>query len=83
MKEETVIYPEYRKYNNNKSFFKIISPEKFEEIKFLGSKKSIHFFEAKILPDRNYISDLTFNYSEHWIVCAKSEYEELRREIYS
>jgi hypothetical protein len=83
MANETVTYPQYRKYKNNKSYFKIISPELFEEIQLLGSKKTLHFFEAKILPDRNYIKDLTFNYEKHWIVCPKSEYEELRTANYA
>jgi hypothetical protein len=81
MTEKNITYPQYRKYNNNKSFFKIISTKKFEEIQLLGNKKSFHLFEAKILPDRNYIFDLTFNYSEHWIICAKCEYEQLKKNI--
>ena len=78
MLSEKITYPQYRKYPNNKSYFKIISPEKFEEIQVLGNTKTLHTFEAKILPDRNYISDLTFNYKEHWVVCEKSEYEKLK-----
>ena len=79
MKEKNITYPQYRKYVNNKSYFKIITPDKFEEIQVLGNKKTINIFEAKILPDRNYIADLTFNYKEHWTVCEKSEYEELKK----
>ena len=81
MKEENITYPQYRKYSNNKSYFKILSPNKFEEIQVLGLKKTIHFFEAKILPDRNYIADLTFNYNEHWIICEENEYESFRKTI--
>ena len=71
-------YPLYRKYPNNKSYFKILSTEEFEEIQILGSKVSIHFFKAKILPDRNYISDLTFNYQNHWVICDPNEFESLK-----
>ena len=63
MEAKSITYPQYRKYSNNKAFFKIISPDKFEEIQVLGDKISLHIFEAKILPDRNYIADLTFNFS--------------------
>jgi len=80
MTTDIITYPQYRKYSNNKSFFKIISPEKFEEIQVLGKKKTLHRFEAKILPDRNFIYDLTFDYKTNWILCDLSEYEELRKE---
>ena len=78
MEAKTITYPQYRKYRNNKAFFKILSPDKFEEIQVLGDKTSLHIFEAKILPDRNYIADLTFHYKEYWIVCDKTEYDQLR-----
>ena len=81
MEDNNTTYPQYRKYKNNKSYFKVISSEIFEEIQVLGSKKTIHTFEAKILPDRNYIFDLTFNYQNHWIICNESEYEFLRNTI--
>lgn len=51
-------FPQYRKYKNNKHFFKIISHEVFEEISFIGNKPIIHTITAKILPDRNFIADL-------------------------
>jgi hypothetical protein len=83
MINKKITYPQYRKYKNNKSYFKIISPNNFEEIQILGKNKTIHIFEAKILPDRNYIADLTFNYNDHWVICLQSEYEELRETNYS
>jgi hypothetical protein len=81
MEDKKITYPQYRKYPNHKSYFKIISSEKFEEIQVLGNTKTLHLFEAKILPDRNYISDLTFNYEEYWIICKESEYQELKSNI--
>ncbi len=53
-----IIFPAYRKYKNNKHFFKIISESEFDEISFIGSKVIITKHLAKILPDRNLISDL-------------------------
>lgn len=78
---QNITYPQYRKYKNNKSFFKIVSPEKFEEIQVLGSKTTLHTFEAKILPDRNYIFDLTFDYQKHWLICDKEEFEKLKKMV--
>lgn len=78
MKQKEITYPQYRKYNNNKAFFKIISDTEFEEIQLLGTKKSFHKFEVKILPDRNFIYDLTFDYQKHWVICDKDEFEKLK-----
>lgn len=76
-----ITYPLYRKYNHGKAYFKVISEDEFEEIQLLGSKITLHHFKAKILPDRNYISDLTFDYHNHWEAIEADEYEALRLEI--
>ena len=83
MTKSVITYPQYRKYGNNKSFFKIISPIKFEEIQVFGETISLHIFDAKILPDRNYIYDLTFNYKENWVGINPEEYENLKMTITS
>ncbi len=76
---ETITYPQYRKYSHGKNYFKIISKDSFEEIQILGNRITLHLFEAKILPDRNYIYDLTFNYHEFWVENKASEYETLKK----
>ena len=81
--QEKIQYPQYRKYSNGKSYFKILSHEEFEEIQVAGNTKVLYHFKAKILPDRNYIYDLTFNYREHWEVCDKEEYEALKKMAHS
>ena len=53
-----ITFPVFRKYKNNKHFFKIISENEFDEISFIGSKVIVTKHLAKILPDRNLISDL-------------------------
>lgn len=53
-----IIFPTYRKYKNNKNFFKIINENEFEEISFIGSKVIVTKHLAIILPDRNLIADL-------------------------
>lgn len=80
MTEKNLSYPQYRKYSNNKSYFKVLSPSKFEEIKVISNNKTIHLFEAKILPDRNFISDMTFNYEKYWIKIDAKEYENIKNE---
>lgn len=54
----TPLFPQYRKYSNNRNFFKISSAEDFEEISFIGSKAIVRQYHAAILPDRNLIQDL-------------------------
>ncbi len=68
-------FPIYRKYKHNRTFFKVIDKENFEEIQLLGSSFSVHRFKAGILPDRNYIADLISNEHNNWIVISETEYE--------
>lgn len=51
-------FPQYRKYPNNRNFFKIISASEFEEIGFIGTKRIVTAHQVKILPDRNLVLDL-------------------------
>ena len=59
-------FPQYRKYKNGQSYFKVTSESTFIEYKLMGHKIDEYSIEAKILPDRNYIHDLLYNYQEHW-----------------
>lgn len=81
MNKDNITYPQYRKYSDNKSYFKVLSKNSFEEIQVLGQKISHHIFEAKILPDRNFIYDLTFDYEKYWLICDASEFENLKKKI--
>jgi hypothetical protein len=76
-----VTYPQYRKYANNKAYFKIISAGEWEEIQIVGSKHIFHHFTVKILPDRNYIYDMTFDYEKNWVKIEEEEYEKIRNSI--
>ena len=69
-----IVFPTYRKYKNNKNFFKIINENEFEEISFIGNKAIVIKHLAKILPDRNFISDLLHdnNFAEQ---SSQEEYE--------
>ena len=67
-------YPQYRKYRNGKSYFCILSSTLFEEIQILGARYFFHVFEVKILPDRNLIHDMTFDYETNWEKITAEEY---------
>lgn len=72
-------FPVYRKYKNNKSYFKIIQPDRFEEIQIIGSKKMVKQIMAKQYPEMVFINDLVFNYSEMALEITENEYLEIRR----
>jgi len=69
-------FPKYRKYPNNKSYFKVLSTEAFEEIQVIGKKYFLTTVEAKILPDRNFIFDM-IEANDHWIEIDASEYHQV------
>jgi hypothetical protein len=69
-------FPQYRKYLNGQSYFKIISAEEMIEVKLIGRFYEIHELKVKILPDRNLLNDLLYNYSEFALVIDEKEFEE-------
>jgi hypothetical protein len=75
MKLEDIDFPVYRKYKNNKTYFKIIHPRLFEEIQLIGSKKVIKQTEAKLYPEVLFVNDLLLNYGEMAFEIGKEEYD--------
>ncbi|MDP1801371.1 MAG: hypothetical protein Q8L81_08465 [Bacteroidota bacterium] len=67
-------FPVYRKYKNNKSYFKIIQPDLFEEIQLFGSKKIVKQTKAAQYPEMVFIRDLVFNYTEMALEITEEEY---------
>lgn len=67
-------FPQYRKYSNNKSYFKIISADEFEEVQLMGSKKIIHQVKAKAYPEKLYIQDMLNCEESRWIKIEEEEY---------
>ena len=74
-------FPVFRKYRNDMSFFKIISEEDFEEVKKLPTGYALFTFKAKILPDRNYIQDMLYDYYLHWQEISEKEYEKVKSQV--
>jgi hypothetical protein len=70
-----ISFPVYRKYKNNKNFFKIINENEFEEISFIGKKIVVIKHLAKILPDRNFIADLLHDVGNTSELSDQEEYE--------
>jgi hypothetical protein len=69
-------FPQYRKYNNNQSYFKIISETEIVELKIFGKFYELHHIQAKILPERIMIADLLIDYKNFALEINESEFEE-------
>ena len=72
---EQFSFPQFRKYTNGASFFRVDSPEHFDELKKMPSGFVQYSFQARILPDRNYIMDMLNCDSNYWVKISKSDYE--------
>ena len=80
MKLDDIDFPVYRKYKNNKTYFKIIHPRLFEEIQLIGSKKVIKQTEAKLYPEVLFVQDLLLNYKERAEEIKEEEYNLVKNE---
>ncbi len=77
MSNEDIHFPVYRKYKNNKSYFKILSFKLFEEIQIIGSKKLVKQIEANQFPEMVFIRDLIFDYKIMAEEIGEGEYNSL------
>lgn len=76
---EDIQFPQYRKYSNNKNFFKIISPKEFEEIQVIGSKKLHRKVLATQFPEMNLIIDLVTIENEFVLNSNREEFESIHK----
>ena len=67
-------FPQYRKYKNIETYFKIISEKKFEELSLFGSKFVKHSIEAKQYPEMLRIKDMLSCVEGTWEVIEETEY---------
>lgn len=76
MKE--IAFPQYRRYLNGASYFRIDSYEQFEELRRMGRQWLLEQYTAKILPDRNLVHDLLFDYASFAEEIAAEAYEAVK-----
>jgi hypothetical protein len=74
-----LVFPQYRRYKNGKSYFCFFSPDSFEELQSIGSKWFCEMYSAKILPDRNFIMDMLYDYVDFADVVRAEEYLEIKQ----
>lgn len=72
-------FPVYRKYSNNKNYFKIISDIEFEELQLIGNKIFVHIKKAELYPDKLLIQDLINGVNESVIEITEEEYNSLKK----
>jgi hypothetical protein len=78
MERNEITFPQYRKYKNNRSYFKISDWDTFEEVQHLpGNRYQSFHFKANILPDRNFVQDMVTDYEAHWDKIEASVFEEV------
>jgi uncharacterized pyridoxamine 5'-phosphate oxidase family protein len=73
-------FPLFRKYSNNKNYFKIMSSNEFIEISVIGNKVVLKKIEAKIYPDKLFISDL-INCNQPILKISKEEFSIIENQI--
>jgi len=83
MVKETIEFPIYRKYEGNRSYFKINSEESFTEIQLMGTKLFLHEIKAKTYPDFQLIADMISQYNNHWIPSNELEFTEVHDSFHS
>ena len=76
-----MVFPIYRKYSNELSYFKIMDNDHFIELKRTGKRVEKHLFEAKIFPDHNFIQDMISMHNEHWMEASEEEYRRVEASI--
>ncbi|MFO0322972.1 MAG: hypothetical protein ACK504_11170 [Bacteroidota bacterium] len=74
-------FPLFRKYFNNKNYFKILSENEFVEISLIGNKVLSKKHEAKIFPDKIFISDLIEALQHHVIKISKEEFSLMENQV--
>lgn len=73
-------FPQYRRYKNGMSYFKILNDSEFVEYKKEGNSIVRYALKATILPDRNLIADMLHNPEPYWDVIEESEFLRFSRD---
>ncbi len=74
------MFPVYRKYANNRSFFKIISNTVFIQIDRIGNYYYKSTYRAEAYPELLLIRDMIALRNNHWKSSSKEEFEKKMKE---
>jgi len=67
-------FPQYRRYINRRSCFKILNEMEFVERRKEPKGIQEYKFVAKTLPDRNLIQDMLYQPEPHWELISEREW---------
>jgi hypothetical protein len=67
-------FPQFRRYNDGKTYFKILDASTFIEHKKIGNVFTISEIECKLYPEKMYLNDL--------IICGFEHVEKIDELIY-
>ncbi len=74
-------FPQYRKYKNIETYFKIILEKEFEELSSLGNKYVKNSIVAEQYPEILRIQDMLNCEGGTWEVIEKKEYNNKNKEV--
>lgn len=69
------VFPQYRKYSNNRSWFKILDESSFEELIISGKNYNVKSFKVLTFVDRNMMMDMLADNGKNWMVITGADYE--------
>lgn len=71
-----MVFPQYRKRFDNKSFYKVTSLTTFEEVQLIGKRFFIHVVHAKKYFEQLQVQDMLSAKMEMYQMSNESEFEE-------
>lgn len=74
MLDKVTDFPQYRKFSNDKVYYKIIDNRNFEEIQLMGTKVFIHKINAAQYPEMLRISEMLSLKLDGIIMSTEAEY---------
>lgn len=77
--DKNIQFPQYRRYKNRLSYFKILSQDEFEEIQVIGDKLLVNRVKAKQYPEKVFINDLLFKHEGFAEVISELDYVSLKQ----
>jgi len=68
-------FPIYRKYEHERTFFKITSTATFTQLDIIGDGYMVYEFRVNVHPDRMLILDMIEMEGDAWLESSEQEYE--------
>ena len=76
-----MIFPQYRKYTNGSSYFKILSNKEFVELQIIGEKVIQYHVVAEQYPELRLINDMLELQHGHWELIDPIEFDTIKRSL--